>query len=121
MADVRTLSAARRTQAPDSRASGPGSRRDFEVALARLDKDIRDAESKVQYLRTIRAIAPTPLPLPDYSDPDYGLTAHQADTQRRIDRCSCGSWVVLGRSEWLALVEQDVRPECRHYAADVVA
>lgn len=58
---------------------------------------------------------------PDYSDPDYGLTARQAETQRRIARCSCGSWVVLGRVEWLALVERDVRPECRHYAADVVA
>ncbi len=58
---------------------------------------------------------------PDYSDPDYGLTARQAETQRRIARCSCGSWVVLGRPEWMALVERDIRPECRHYAADVVA
>ena len=109
MTAAATLSAARRTQALTHHANTQVRR----LTLATRALRIVDALNRTATYR--------PETRPDYSDPDYGLTAHQADTQRRIARCSCGSWVALGRVEWLALVERDVRPECRHYAADVVA
>lgn len=100
-----TLSAARRAQALTHHA----------------DTQVRRLTVATRTLRIVDALtrAAAARPRPDYGDPDYGLTAAQADTQRRIARCTCGAWVVLGRGEWLALVESDVRPACRHYAADV--
>jgi hypothetical protein len=52
---------------------------------------------------------------PHYEDPAYGLTATQADAQRRIARCTCGAWVLLPHAAWLALVELDIRATCDHY------